>query len=87
MQPVRQIPEGQRTKTIYSLIRDKKYTEVLFPHPSFFIYFLSRLSSFWIIIFNSLPRVVPFPYSDTATTKSKISVKLPACNPLTIFPF
>jgi len=29
MQPVRQIPEGQRTKTIYSLIRDKKYTEVL----------------------------------------------------------
>lgn len=30
MQPVRQIPEGQRTKTIYSLIRDKKYTEVFF---------------------------------------------------------
>jgi len=29
MQPVRQIPEGQRTKTIYSLIRDKKYTEAI----------------------------------------------------------
>ena len=33
MQPVKQIPEGQRTKVIYSLIKDFKYTEVTSPCP------------------------------------------------------
>jgi hypothetical protein len=29
MLPVKAIPEGQRTKVIYTLIKDQKYTEVV----------------------------------------------------------
>lgn len=29
MQPIKQIPEGQRTKTIYNLIKDQKYQEAI----------------------------------------------------------
>ena len=30
MQPIKTIPDGQRTKTIYNLIKDQKYLEVSF---------------------------------------------------------
>ena len=29
MQPLKQIPEGERTKTIYTLIKDQKYSEAI----------------------------------------------------------
>lgn len=29
MQPLKQIPDGQRTKTIYGLIKDKKYQDAI----------------------------------------------------------
>ena len=31
MQQNKQIPDGQRTKVIYTLIKDAKYTEVPYP--------------------------------------------------------
>lgn len=44
MQPFKTIPDGQRTKTIYNLIKDQKYKEVSI-NPSLKLIFQGNTSS------------------------------------------
>jgi len=54
------IPDGQRTKVIYTLIKEAKYQEV--------ISFLLRPSTISVTSFNSAQEVVPCHCLPTATT-------------------
>lgn len=54
------IPDGQRTKVIYTLIKEAKYTEV--PLPSIRPLTISAMN------YSSAPVVDPCPFSPTATT-------------------
>ena len=59
------IPDGQRTKVIYTLIKDAKYQDVLLS--------LSRPSIIWAMSFSFAPEADLCPSSPTATIWAKIS--------------
>ena len=67
---MRAVPDGQYTQTIYSLIRDQKYTEVSLPNLS--ITLLFRLSTYWPMSYSfRLGAEPPYRFSAIATTTSK----------------
>ena len=59
------IPDGQRTKVIYTLIKDAKYQDV--PH------LISRPSTTSAMNCSSVQEVDPCPFLPTATTWARIS--------------
>lgn len=65
MQQNKQIPDGQRTKVIYTLIKEAKYNEVSI--------FRFRPSTISIMSCSFVPAVVPCPYWLTAITWARTS--------------